>query len=151
MNKTRINSWLTIATSHKYFNKSYIIQSTHIVRLWTKPKEKKTTQLLDPRLSQLGSTTDQHEMKHSSDQDLHWAPIWARLHHLHWYRRHLQLFWKYLWVTRTQQSQNPRDQDYLSLWVGKGNEVELQQALSKYGGKHTQIRARREQEERSWS
>ena len=26
------------------------------------------------------------------------------------------------------------DQDYLSLWVGKGNEVELQQALSKYGG-----------------
>ena len=28
----------------------------------------------------------------------------------------------------------PRDQDYLSLWVGSGNEVELQQALSKYGG-----------------
>ena len=29
---------------------------------------------------------------------------------------------------------NPRDQDYLSLWVGWSNEVELQQALSKYGG-----------------
>ena len=28
----------------------------------------------------------------------------------------------------------PRDQDYLSLWVGKGSEVELQQALSIYGG-----------------
>ena len=24
----------------------------------------------------------------------------------------------------------PRDQDYLSLWVGKGSEVELQQALA---------------------
>ena len=29
---------------------------------------------------------------------------------------------------------HPRDQDYLSLWVGKGSEVELQQALSIYGG-----------------
>ena len=27
-----------------------------------------------------------------------------------------------------------RDQDYLSLWEGKGSEVELQQALSIYGG-----------------
>ena len=26
---------------------------------------------------------------------------------------------------------HPRDQDYLSLWVGWGSEVELQQALSK--------------------
>ena len=25
---------------------------------------------------------------------------------------------------------HPRDQDYLSLWVGKGSEVELQQALA---------------------
>ena len=39
---------------------------------------------------------------------------------------------------------HPRDQDYLSLWVGKGSEVELQQALRIYGGQHTQIRARRE-------
>ena len=29
---------------------------------------------------------------------------------------------------------HPQDQDYLSLWVGKGGEVELQQALSIYGG-----------------
>ena len=29
---------------------------------------------------------------------------------------------------------HPRDQDYLSLWVGKGSEVEQQQALSIYGG-----------------
>ena len=29
---------------------------------------------------------------------------------------------------------HPRDQDYLSSWVGKGSEVELQQALSIYGG-----------------
>ena len=40
---------------------SYIIQSTHIVRLRTKPKEKKITQLLEPQSSQLGSTTGQHE------------------------------------------------------------------------------------------
>ena len=25
---------------------------------------------------------------------------------------------------------HPRDQDYLSLWVGKGSEVDLQQALA---------------------
>ena len=25
---------------------------------------------------------------------------------------------------------HPRDQDYISLWVGKGSEVELQQALA---------------------
>ena len=25
---------------------------------------------------------------------------------------------------------HPRDQDYLSLWAGQGNEVELQQALA---------------------
>ena len=29
---------------------------------------------------------------------------------------------------------HPRDQDYLSLWVGKRYEVELQQATSIYGG-----------------
>ena len=29
---------------------------------------------------------------------------------------------------------HPRDQDYLSLWVGEGSEVEQQQALSIYGG-----------------
>ena len=75
---------------------SYIMHSTHIVRLRTKPKEKKITQLLDPRSSQLGSTTDQHETKHSNDQDLCWAPIWARLHHLHWYHRDLQLLWWYM-------------------------------------------------------
>ena len=42
--------------------------------------------------------------KQHNEQDLHRAPTWARLRHLHWYPRHLQLFWKYLWVTRTQQS-----------------------------------------------
>ena len=83
---------------------SYIIQNTHIVRLWTKPKEKKITQLLDPQSSQLGSTTDQSEKKHSNVQGLRRTPTWVRLRHLHWYHRHLQLFWKYLWVMRTQQS-----------------------------------------------
>ena len=58
----------------QYLNKSYIIQNTHIDRLRSKPKEKKITQLLDPRSSQLGSTTDQQETKHSNDPDLHRAP-----------------------------------------------------------------------------
>ena len=88
----------------QYINKSYIKQRTHIDRLRSNPKEKKTTQLLDPRSSQLGSTTDQQEKKQHNGQDLHRAPTWAQLRHLHWYHRHLQLFWKYLWVTGTQQS-----------------------------------------------
>ena len=32
----------------QYINKTYIIQSTHIDQLRSKPKEKKITQLLDP-------------------------------------------------------------------------------------------------------
>ena len=39
---------------------------------------------------------------------------------------------------------HPRDQDYLSLWVGKGSEVELQQALAYMVAKLTQMRAIRE-------
>ena len=39
---------------------------------------------------------------------------------------------------------HPRDQDYLSLWVGKRYEVELQQALAYMVAKLTQMRARRE-------
>ena len=57
----------------QYIINSYIIQDTHIGPT-TEPKEKKTTQLLDPRSSQLGTTTDQHEKKHSNEQDLHRAP-----------------------------------------------------------------------------
>ena len=72
-------------------NKSYIIQSTHIGPT-TEPNEKKTTQLLDPRSSQLGSTTDQPEKTQNNDQDLHQAPTRAWLRHLHWYHRYLQLF-----------------------------------------------------------
>ena len=100
------------------YNKSHINQSTHIVRLRTKPKEKKITQLLDPRSSQLGLinmkwniATTKIFVKLPSELGCiictgiigtcnYWDSIW--------------------WVTRTQQSQNPRDQDYLSLWERKG-------------------------------
>ena len=44
---------------------------------------------------------------------------------------------------------HPRDQDYLSLRVGKRYEVELQQALAYMVAKHTQMRARREGKARS--
>ena len=39
---------------------------------------------------------------------------------------------------------HPRDQDYLSLWVGKGSEVELQQALAyaKESEKRSKARSR---------
>ena len=117
MNKTGIKSWLTIATSHKYFNKSYIVQSTHIVRLWTKPKEKKITQLLDPRSSQLGSTTDQHETIHSNDQDLHRAP--PELGCVICTDSTAPASW-FLEVSVSHGDStisHPRDQDYLSLWV----------------------------------
>ncbi len=38
--------------------------------------------------------------------------------------------WKYLVSHEDSAISDPRDQDYLSLWVGKGSEVELQQALA---------------------
>ena len=47
---------------------SYIIQSTYLVRLQTKPKQKKITQLLDPWSSQLGSTTDQQEKNNTTNK-----------------------------------------------------------------------------------
>jgi len=50
-------------------------------------------QMLDPRSSQLGSTTDHQEKTHSNDHVPRRTPTWDRRHHLHWHRRHLQLFW----------------------------------------------------------
>ena len=111
----------------QYINKSYIIQSTHKVRLRNQNKRRQP-QMLDPRSSQLGSTTDQHETKHSNIQGLRWSIACTGIIST---CNCCDSIW---WVMRTQQSQNPRDQDYLSLWVGKGSEVELQQALSIYGG-----------------
>ena len=87
--------------------------------------------MLDPRLAQLGSTTDQREMKNNTTNT-----IFIELP--------LGLgcitctgiidTCNYLEVSVSHEDSaisHPRDQDYLSLWVGCGNEVELQQALSK--------------------
>ena len=97
------------------YNKSYIIQSTHIVRLRTKPNEKKITQLLDPRSSQLGSTTDQHETIHRKGQDLHRAPPWAWLRHLHGIIGTYKLVLEVSVSHGDSAISHPRDQDYLSL------------------------------------
>ena len=89
--------------------------------------------MLDPQSSQLGSTTDQQETKQNNNQDLHRAPTWAGCI-------------TYTGIIGTcnclevsvshedSATSHPHDQDYLSLWVGEGSEVELQQALSIYGG-----------------
>ena len=47
--------------------------------------------MLDPRSSQLGSTTDQQEMKQKTIKIFIELPL-ELVHHLHWYHRHLQLF-----------------------------------------------------------
>ena len=90
--------------------------------------------MLDPRLSRLGSTTDQRETKNNTKNT-----IFIKLP--------LELgcvsctgtigACNCLEVSVSHEDpaiSHLRDQDYLSLWVGKGSEVELQQALSIYGG-----------------
>ena len=89
--------------------------------------------MLDPRSSQLGSTTDHQETKHSNDQDLVELPLeFGRITYTGIIGT-CNCFGEF--VSHEDSSiSHPRDQDYLSLWVGSGNQVEMQQALSKYGG-----------------
>ena len=86
----------------QYINIAYIIQNT--IKVWLRNQNKeRQPQMLDPRSSQLGSTTDQPEKTNNNDQSSSSS--------------HLSLIaspalvssapatvWKYLWVMRTQQS-----------------------------------------------
>ena len=89
--------------------------------------------MLDPRSSQLGSTTDQPKRHKTTIKIFIELPL------------------ELVYVTCTgiigtcnclevsvshedSTVSHLRDLDYLSLWVGSGNEVELQQVISKYGG-----------------
>ena len=114
---------------------SYINQSTHIVRLRTKPKEKKITPNARsptvPNGLHYWSTRNENNTTNTIFIELLLKLGCITGTGIIGTCNCCDSIW---WVTRTQQSQNPRDQDYLSLWVGIGNEVGLQQALSKYGG-----------------
>ena len=90
--------------------------------------------MVDPRSSQLGTTTDQPETKHRNDQmsssSSHLSPVASPA---------LATSAPATVLVESVSHEDsaishPRDQDYLSLWVGEGSEVELQQALSIYGG-----------------
>jgi len=75
-------------------------------------------QMLDPRSSQLGSTTDHQEKTHSNDHVPRRTPTWDRRHRLHWHRRHLQLVLEVSVSHGDSAISHPRDQDYLSLKGG---------------------------------
>ena len=89
--------------------------------------------MLDPRSSQLGSTTYHQERKHNSEKIFIELPFELSC------ITYSGIIGTYncLEVSVSHEDSaisHPRDQDYLSLWVGEGSEVELQQALSIYGG-----------------
>ena len=74
------------------------------------------------------------ETKQYNEQDLHRAPPWARVRHLHGFIGTCKLVLEVSVSHGDSAISHPRDQDYLSLKVGQGSEVELQQATSIYGG-----------------
>ena len=88
--------------------------------------------MLDPRSSQLGSTTDHQERnvvttKFLVELPLEFGSITCT---------GIVGTCNCLEVSVSHEDStisHPQDQDYLSLWVGEGSEVELQQALSIYG------------------
>ena len=89
--------------------------------------------MLDPWSSQLGSTTDQPESHKTTNKIFIELPLelgCVTCTSIIGTCNSLEVS-----VSHEDSAiSHPRDQDYLSLWVGKGNEVELQQALSIYGG-----------------
>ena len=82
-----------------------------------------------PWSPQLGSTIDRLERKRSIVLSPHRTPTWAQSYLLERYHRSLHLVLEVICESRGLSNLTPRNQDYLSLWVGKGSEVELRQAL----------------------
>ena len=82
--------------------------------------------MLDPRSSQLGSTTDQKETQQKNDQGLHQAPTQARCDTCTGITGICNCF-EVSMSHKDSTISHPRDQDYLSLWVGSGKVVRLQQ------------------------
>ena len=114
----------------------------------TEPNKERQPLMLDPRSPRLGSSTDRPERKQHNEHDLHRAP--------------LELgcvtctgiigTCNCLEVSVSHEDSaisHPRDQDYLSLWVGKGMRWSCSKRLAYLVAKHTQMRARREGKARS--
>ena len=72
-------------------------------------------------------------MKQHKGQDLHRAPPWAWLRHLHGLIGTCKLVLEVSVSHGDSAISHPRDQDYLSLWVSQRYEVELQIALAYIG------------------
>ena len=89
-------------------------------------------QMLDPRSPQLGSSTDHPEKKHSNDPNPRRTPLEFGSVPTGIIGTCICL--EVIVSHEDSAISHPWDQDYLSLRVGKGSEVELQQALSIYGG-----------------
>ena len=69
-------------------------------------------------------------MEQLNEHELHRAPPWARLCHLHDIIGTCKLVLEVSVSHGDSTISHPRDQDYLSLKVGQGSEVELRQALA---------------------
>ena len=85
--------------------------------------------MLDPRFSQLGPTTDQQETKQHTNKIFIELPLELGCGTC----TGIIGTCNCLEVSTSHEDSaisHPRDLDYLSLWVGKGSEVELQQALA---------------------
>src|SRR3954468_19133072 len=87
-----------------------------------------------PDRPQLCSTTDRLERNNIKDKIFIELLLELGGRHLHGFIGTCKLVLKVSVSHRDSAISHPRDQDYLSLWVGKGREVELQQATSISGG-----------------
>ena len=90
--------------------------------------------MLDPWSSRLGSTIGQTETEQNNDKILIEHPLELGCVIYSGIIGTCKLVLEVSVSHGDSSISHPRDQDYLSLWVGKGSEVELQQALSIYGG-----------------
>src|SRR3954463_2884612 len=100
------------------------------VRLRNQNKRRTPKATKVPDRPQLGSTTDQLKRNNTMNKifielllELGCITCTVSSAPANW-------FWKYLVSHGDSAISHPRDQDYLSLWVGEGSEVELQQATS---------------------
>ena len=126
-------------------NKALHHPDTIKVRLRNQSKRRTPNATKVPDRPQLGSTTDQLKQNNTMNKifidlllELGCVTCTVSSAPANW-------FCKYLVSHEDSAISHPRDQDYLSLWEGWSNEVELQQVTSIYGG----YNRKREREEKA--
>ena len=110
-------------------NKALHHPDTIKVRLRNQNKRRTPNATKVPDRPQLGSTTDQLERNNTKDKifiELLLSLVASSV----WFNGTCKLVLVVSVSHGDSAISHPRDQDYLSLWVGKGSEVELQQALA---------------------